>query len=171
MNDMRYIGNFKEWINPLWLEFVLSNRGDGRPAEGQKPDSKEMELEYQRARDAGYKEDAIYFWMFDRNNTNFDIENIPFSNKKFYWWITKMLPGQFMPMHVDPHAITMENCERFWIPLQDWQAGHIFMYEDQVITNYRAGDVWTYKDSTALHGAANIGFIPRVVLQISSYGQ
>jgi hypothetical protein len=74
-----------------------------------------------------------------------------------------------MPMHVDPHTNYQENSNRFWIPLQDWESGHIFMYEDQAITSYSEGDVWTYDNPNALHGAANIGFTPRVVLQISSY--
>ena len=57
----------------------------------------------------------------------------------------------------------------YWMPLQDYENGHIFMYEDQVITNYKKGDVWMYSDSTALHGASNIGFTPRIVLQISTF--
>jgi hypothetical protein len=55
------------------------------------------------------------------------------------------------------------------MPFQDYKPGHIFMYENQVITNYKAGDVWEYTDSGALHGAANIGHTPRIVLQISTY--
>lgn len=166
---MRFIGNFKDWVDPQWVTEVLGNRGIGRPAEGQKPDTPEMELEYARARAAGYSDDTIYFWMFDKNNTTFQIPKPPFIKNNFHWWITKMLPGNFMPMHVDPHTMYQSNSNRYWIPLHDWEPGHIFMYENQVITNYKLGDVWTYQDSQALHGAANIGFTPRVVLQISEY--
>jgi hypothetical protein len=78
-----------------------------------------------------------------------------------------MLPGNFMPMHMDPHTVQQQNADRFWIPLQDWQPGHIFMYEDYVTTNYKKGDIFQYANSAALHGAANIGSTPRVVLQIT----
>lgn len=165
---MQFIGNYKDWIDPNWINYILENRGDGRPAEGQKPNSIIMNDEYKKARAAGYRDDSIYFWMFDRNNTNFFI-NPPFINGNFHWWITKMLPGNFMPMHVDPHTQYEKNSNRFWMPLQDWQPGHIFMYEDSVITNYKAGDVWKYENSGALHGAANIGHTPRIILQVSSY--
>lgn len=168
---MKYIGNFESWIDSIWISEMLKNRGDGRPAEGQRPDSPIMEEEYQKSRDAGYKDDAIYFWMFDKNNTSFDIPQPPFLQGRFHWWVTKMLPGNFMPMHVDPHTQYEQDSQRYWIPLQDWQSGHIFMYENQVITDYKKGDVWTYTDSGALHGAANIGRTPRLVLHISSYTQ
>lgn len=165
---MQYKGNFKEWVDPQWVDYVLANRGDGRPAEGQKPNSLEMIEEYRKARLAGYGDDSIYFWMFDKNNTSFNIDP-PFITGKCHWWITKMLPGNFMPMHHDPHTSYEKNSQRYWLPLTDWSPGHVFMYEDQVITNYKIGDVWQYTEAGALHGAANIGHTPRVILQISSY--
>ena len=99
---------------------------------------------------------------------SFDLKE-PWVSSKYHWWITKMLPGNFMPMHTDPHTLYESNSKRFWMPWQDWQPGHIFMYENKVITDYKAGDVWEYENSAALHGAANIGFVPRIVLQVSSY--
>lgn len=165
---MKYLGNYKQHIDDLWLAEVLANRGMGRPQEGKKPDSPEEETEYQKARDAGYCDDAIYFYMFDKNNVSFEL-NLPFIEGKYHWWITKMLPGNFMPMHIDPHTLVDTSSDRYWLPLQDWEPGHIFMYKDTVITNYKAGDLYKYEDATAIHGAANIGYTPRVVLQISTY--
>jgi hypothetical protein len=165
---MKYLGNFKHCIDDNWLQEILTNRGMGRPAEGKKPNSIEEEIEYQRARDAGYTDNTVYFYMFDKNNVSFTL-NLPFIESDYHWWITKMMPGNFMPMHVDPHTLYESNSQRYWIPLQDWEPGHVFMYENKVITDYKAGDLWTYENSTALHGAANIGFTPRVVLQISTY--
>ena len=127
-----------------------------------------MLAEYNRAQAAGYCADKIYFWMLDKNNSSIAITKPPFVTNNFHWWITKMFPGNFMPMHVDPHTLFEKNSKRYWIPLHDWEDGHIFMYKKQVITNYTAGDVWEYNDSTAIHGAANIGYTPRIVLQISS---
>lgn len=166
---MRYLGNFKDWIQPYWFQFALENQGMGRPRDGKKPDSPEEEIEYAKARTAGYKDDAVYFWMFDKNTVDFSIPQPPFLDGEFHWWITKMLPGNFMPIHIDPHTLIEKNSERFWIPLQDYEPGHIFLYENQIITNYKAGDVWQYEISSALHGAANIGYTPRIILQVSTY--
>ena len=55
------------------------------------------------------------------------------------------------------------------MPLKDWERGHIFVYEDTVVTNYKAGDVYMYESAQALHGAANIGLTPRIVLQFSTH--
>jgi hypothetical protein len=168
---MKFIGNYKEWINQSWIDEVLLNRGTARPLEGKRPDSLEEEKEYAKAREAGYSDDAIYFYMFDKKTVSFEITPPPFVQGKFHWWITKMLPGNFMPMHVDPHTKYEKNSKRYWIALQDYQSGHIFMYKNRVITDYKLGDVWCYEDSTAEHGAANIGRVPRIILQISSYDQ
>lgn len=166
---MNFIGNFSQWINDSWIAEVMSSRGYGRPAEGQLPNSAEMSQEYHKAMQAGYKADAIYFWMFDSKNLSFDIEYLPWTTDKHHWWIIKMYPGQFMPMHIDPHTVYEKNSKRYWIPLQDWASGHVFMYENKVITDYKRGDVWQYEHSHAPHGSANIGHSTRLILQVSTY--
>jgi hypothetical protein len=165
---MNYIGNYENWLQPEWIYELLHNTGVARPKEGKRPDSPEEELEYKKARAAGYTDDAVYFYMFDQNSVTFKI-NPPFITEKHHWWITKMMPGNFMPIHRDPHTLYQKNSKRYWMPLQDWEIGHIFMYENKVITDYKKGDLWQYDDSQTLHGAANIGYSPRLVLQISTY--
>ena len=166
---MKYIGNYQNWIQQEWVDLILHTNGTARPRDGNTPDSKEMEYEYSRAKQAGYKDTDVYFWMFDKSNVNFILPTPPWVDGKYHWWITKMLPGNFMPMHVDPHTLYEKNSCRYWMPLQDWKPGHVFMYENEVITDYKAGDVWMYRESGALHGAANIGYTPRLVLQVSTY--
>lgn len=167
---MKFIKNIADQIDPNWLAEVMSKEGIHRPREGGIPTGPEGESEWQKAIDSGYDPTASYFQMFDQSNCSFDIPAFyTCENKKHHWWITKMMPGNFMPMHVDPHTKTEKNSQRYWIPLQDWECGHIFAYEDTIITNYKAGDMWVYEDSQALHGAANIGLNPRVVLQVSVY--
>lgn len=165
---MKFIKNIVDQINPTWLEEVLAKEGKYRPREGGKPQGLVGELEWQRAIDAGYNPDASYFQMFDKTNCSFDIPAFyTCKNKTHHWWITKMMPGDFMPMHIDPHTEQEKNAQRFWIPLQDWDLGHVFVYEDQIISNYKTGDMWEYENPHALHGAANIGLTTRVVLQIT----
>lgn len=167
---MIFVDNFKNWIDNKWIEEILHNKGTARPVEGKRPDSREEEAEYTKAREAGYRDDSVFFYMFDKNNTTFNVTP-PFVEGRFHWWITKMLPGNFMPVHVDPHTQYQKNSKRYWMPWQDYSPGHLFLYKDTVITNYKAGDVYIYEDSSAIHGAANIGHTPRIVLQVSAYDQ
>jgi hypothetical protein len=165
---MKYIGNYSSWIDQQWIDYILNNPGFGRPVEGKKPDSPQELAEYQKMRNAGYKDDAKYFYMFTRENFPFELR-VPFTDLQYHWWFTKMNPGNFMPMHIDPHTLYQPGSQRFWVAFQDWQPGHIIMYENQVITDYKKGDVYAYEDANALHGAANIGYVPRIILQVSTH--
>lgn len=163
---MIYKGNFYSWVDPLWEHLVLTRQGQARPRDW--PALNKIESsEYARSKEAGYDLEAVHWWVYEETDLNIDIR-APWIQGQYHWWITKMYPGQFMPMHTDPHA-HQENSIRYWIPLQDYHPGHIFMYKDTVMTNYKAGDVYCYHDSRDMHGAANIGHIPRIVLQITEF--
>lgn len=168
------IGNILDTIDTDWIDVVvnevLNKTGTLRPREGGKPDGVEGDREWSRAIASGYNPEAVYFQMFDKDNLSTEIPIFHECGRERHWWVTKMMPGNFMPMHIDPHTQQQDNVDRLWIPLQDWEAGHIFMYEDTVITDYKKGDIFKYTDPTALHGAANIGFTPRVVLQATLHG-
>jgi len=170
---MEYVGNLKDLIDTSWVKEVLdetlSKDGILRPKEGGKPEGAEGDAEWQKAVSAGYSPDAVYFQMFNRSNLTTEIPKFHTCGRLRHWWVTKMLPGDFMPMHSDPHTKQERNVDRFWVPLQDWEPGHIFMYENDAIVNYKAGDIYRYSSAQAVHGAANIGLKPRVILQISLY--
>jgi hypothetical protein len=170
---MEYVGNLKDLGDASWVETVLdevlSKTGILRPKQGGKPEGYEGDAEWQRAIDAGYSPDAVYFQMFNQSNLTTEIPKFHTCGRSRHWWITKMMPADFMPMHSDPHTKQEKNVDRFWIPLQDWEQGHIFMYENDAIVNYKAGDVYRYTSAQAVHGAANIGLKPRVVLQVTLY--
>jgi hypothetical protein len=53
--------------------------------------------------------------------------------------------------------------------LQDWEPGHIFVYDDKIATNYKAGDMFEWSDPMTVHGPANIGYHTRYTLQITMY--
>lgn len=170
---MKHVGNLKQMIDTGWIDAVvkevLSKDGMKRPREGGKPEGAEGEAEWQKALDAGYDPNGEYFQMFDESNLDIEIPTFHTCGRSRHWWITKMMPGDFMPMHIDPHTKQEKNPDRFWIPLQAWELGHIFMYEEEHISNYMKGDVYQYTDPQALHGAANIGLVPRIVLHVTLY--
>jgi hypothetical protein len=162
---MKYVNNFN-FIKDEWIEELLCIDGQARPRDWPPAFAVES-AEYVRAKEAGYDLTAIHWWVYEKKDVSFDIIP-PWINGEYHWWITKLMPGQFMPMHTDPHTHS-RPCKRYWMPLQDYHLGHIFMYNNEVITDYNAGDVYVYDHEHDMHGAANIGHIPRLVLQITEY--
>lgn len=164
---MRFIGNYKQWINDEWLTAIMSSPGYGRPRDW-KADSIQEEEVYKKAIDAGYNLNDVHFWLYEQSNLNFNISPPWVKSSTYHWWFTKMYPGQYTPMHSDPH--TFENgCLRYWVPMQDYQEGHLFIYNNNLIKDYNAGDVFVYENSQDVHGAANLGYSPRIVLQVTEY--
>ena len=162
---MKFLGNFS-FIEDSWIDEILNKFGQGRPRDWP-PASAVESAEYARYKEAGYNLNAVNWWVYEKDDVTFNISP-PWIKGNYHWWITKLTPGQFMPMHTDPHTHD-KDCKRYWIPLQDYHPGHIFVYGDQMITGYKKGDVYEYYNSQDMHGAANIGHIPRLVLQITEY--
>ena len=145
---------------------VLARDGQARPRDW--PASTAVESgEYRRAKEAGYNLNEVHWWVYEESDLNVKIDP-PWCQGRTNWWITKLTPGQYMPIHTDPFT-HYESCKRFWVPLQDFELGHIFIYKNDLVKDYRAGDVYEYDNSQDYHGAVNIGYSPRVVLQVTEY--
>jgi hypothetical protein len=162
---MKYLGNYAEWIQTEWLDFIKDNDGTCRPGGGRNPDSEE----FRKAAEHGYDLTQTYWYIYEPDTFPFDVKSpIPLDGE-FLWWFIKMNPGDKMPMHKDPHALVEKNSKRYWMALQDYEPGHVFIYEDQLATGYKKGDLFVYDDSKALHGACNIGWSTRMIACFSSY--
>ena len=160
---MKYINNWHELIPANLRQRVIDTVGQARPRDW--PASTAIEsAEYRKAKDAGYDLSAVHWWVYEQEQLG--PLDLPF--KDYHWWITKLYPGQFMPIHTDPHTHD-RKCRRLWVPLQNYEPGHVFIYKDKMITNYLAYEAYEYYDSQDSHGAANIGHTPRVVLQVTVY--
>ena len=161
---MNYNDNWKQYLPDNLRQIVLDTVGQARPRDWP-PYSAIESAEYRKAKDAGYDLTAVHWWVYEKSDLNVNL-NLPIT--QFHWWITKLYPGQFMPMHTDPHTHE-QPCIRYWIPLQDYEPGHLFIYKNDLIKDYRAFDAYSYKHSHDIHGAANIGHTPRVVLQVTEF--
>ena len=83
-------------------------------------------------------------------------------------------------MHIDQEMACMKNClgidvdpslvTRYWIPLQDWKQGHSLTIGDEVIYNWKAGDIYTWGNTTA-HRGDNVGPHTRYLLMLTKYSK
>lgn len=182
---MKLLGNYLDWVKPEWIQEVLENDGPQIPKDYRWHEEivqKEFKGEFDEAsweeerKDWAqmnylYK-DRVYFEMFDRPDLSFDLwkDRPPFLDFEgpFAWWLTKLNPGMFTPMHRDSYT-TEKQTHKYWMPWTDWEPGHVLMTEDECIIKWQAGDVYYFEDPFILHGAGNAGQLPRIALQIVNY--
>ena len=98
---------------------------------------------------------------------NFELPKLTKTRKYNYWWFVILRPGEFQAMHIDPKLTEVRDPLRYTIFLQDWEPGHIFVYDDKILTNYKAGDMYEWNDPMTIHGPANIGFNTRYTFQVT----
>ena len=153
---MKYLGNFKEYINDAWVDEIVS-----LPREWPRPFC-ETSTEHSRLSEAGYNLSTSHWAVVEPWNVSFKIE-FPFLKNIQHWWCARLFPGQFMPMHVDPLP-DKPNGKMYWIPMQDYHSGHVFIIKDELIKDYKKGDVFVFDSVTDYHGSANIGMIPKLTL-------
>lgn len=185
--SLKYLGNWADWIKPEWLTEVLSTDGPAIPKDYKAHEEmiqkkllgnfKEEEWiqewkDWQQMNEA-YDYDGNYFFeMYDPPDLTFDLykDLPPFIefNGPFAWWITKLRPGKFTPMHRDSYSVTTPTF-KYWMAWTDWEPGQVLMTENETITKYKAGDVYKFVDPFVLHGAANAGMQTRVALQITTW--
>ena len=167
---MKYIGNYSEWIKKEWIDYLLSSQGEKHPRIDPNEYGKGNKLD--KLRQYGYKLEDTFWYSFESRSFPFEFEP-PFDlGKNYDWWFVKMLCGNFIPFHRDHPPGKYENMtvRRFWMPLQDYTEGHIFIMEDEFLKNYRAGDVFEYELDGGRHGAFNISMgIPRLTLNFQGY--
>ncbi len=170
---MKYAGNYSWWIKSELLDMLESldsgvtklhdsGRWTGHPS---------LEQYREKIKAYEYREGDTFQQFFRMSNAFKDnpitIPELPETRNEIFWWIVKLKPGQFQTMHVDPHLYQSVNPVRYTMYLQDWQPGHIFVYKNKMITNYKAGDLYQWDDGIMEHGAANISTTTRYSLQIS----
>lgn len=162
---MKKVGNYSNWLKDEWIEEIFSKTGQPRP----KPTDAYNEVGrkmYQRYINAGYNPNDVNWYLFDPPDLSFDIDP-PWVEHQFHWWVIKMHPGQFMPVHTDPHVHDEKKVYRWWMPLTDFELGHVFVLKDDMLKNYKKGDLFLFDDPYIEHAAANIGLTSRAVLQIT----
>ena len=87
----------------------------------------------------------------------------------------RMGTGVILPCHKDTYAkycelfdLTVNDCERIVVFLEDWQSGHYFEIDGCGKVNWKRGDYVYWKGDTE-HMAANLGLTKRYTLQITGH--
>jgi hypothetical protein len=89
-------------------------------------------------------------------------------------WVSKINPGCCTPWHydIDDHEqeyLRLGNLKRFIVTVNDPAPGHVFMIENEYLQNYRAGDLFLWKDYKAYHAGMNAGLTPKYLYNFLSY--
>jgi hypothetical protein len=171
---MIFIKNCKEIVTDKLMDFLRSHDGDTVPVWQPNRWKGHPMLDAAREKARVFENNSPLFQQFNEKTkdiANFKIElpDIPEDNRKRMWWIIKLKPGQMQSMHFDPHLIDVKNPQRYSIFLEDWKPGHIFTWDDKMIANYSAGDMYRWSDPMCYHGCTNIGYENRYTLQITTF--
>jgi len=172
---MQFIGNFKDWITPELMEHLRTRNGDTTPV--WQPDRWQghpLLDQFKEMARPGFAHKDHNFQQFNAGSEDMkDFEVVlpafPKQRKLCFWWFVKLLPGQMQAMHIDPHLVEVKDPVRYTMFLEDFQPGHIFVYDDKMISNYKAGDVFEWSDPMIVHGVVNIGYNTRYTLQVTMH--
>lgn len=177
---MKLIGSVKHWLKPEWINEARDSNGLSVPRDMFKDNLvlkqidtgiREKMHETEKRIYEVYDVNTVQFQLLESCLMSFDIQPDWIGDDKFTWWITKMYPGQYIPVHKDNLRRDDPNTKRYWIPLTDWEPGHIFLYENECPSHYKIGDLYIYNYNQAWHGAINLGKTPRIIMQISTYSR
>ena len=165
---MMYVGNYKSWIDPEIISIIKNTKGERRP----NPVVSEKEMPtHTKWTSAGIDVSKIG-WEFSYNeHIGRPHIALPISpnGRKYNWWFSKLNPGDILPLHVDLFPESKQKVQRFWMACQDHEPGHIFYNDNETLNNYKAGDLFEFPAADSWHGAANLGFTPKISLQILFY--
>lgn len=170
-----FIKNERSWITNELMYYLSTHSGDCIPV--WQPERWHGHPTLDRFREMArpfFEKETPYFQQFDGNTQGLDDLNIrlpvlPKTRKHCFWWFIKLLPGQMQTMHIDPHLVDVSNPVRYSMFLQDYIPGHVFVFDDFMATNYRAGDIFEWSDPECVHACVNVSYEPRYTLQITMH--
>lgn len=172
---MKYIGNYANWITPELITHLKTHKGDTVPVwQPERWTGHPLLEKFRELARPGYSQNSPLFQQFnikskDMQGFNIQVPTFPKTRKHSFWWFVKLLPGQMQAMHIDPHLVDVQNPVRYTMFLQDYIPGHIFVYDDYLSTNYKAGDVFEWSDPMIIHGCVNISYETRYTMQVTMY--
>lgn len=165
---MKLIGNYSNIIRPSWAFDMLTKEGDKRPNQAMVKDDDSFKEQREAWQNAGYElENSSVEWhiYWDKHITEpLDTEQLEITKgKRCHWWFVKLMPGKCFPQHKDYFA-DFKNPVRYWMAMENYKWGHVFLIGDKQIKDYKEGDLFRIENDW--HAAANIGLVPKLSIQL-----
>lgn len=167
---MRFIKNYRTWLDQSVIKTIIETDGDRRP------NLSDLSEEYKKgminlALEAGYDPKKLKWTLYYPIHFEQEIK-LPFDpGLDSHWWFCKLNPGDMFPIHQDLFEKNKPNIRRFWMSCDDSKLGHVFVYGNKMLENYQAGDLFEFENPNEWHAACNLGFTPKISLQIVSYSE
>jgi hypothetical protein len=150
---MKHIGNYKDIVQDEWLDFLKTHDGQLLP------DRRECLLpdfdDQNKGIIGNWRPEYPPFWY------KFEIQDLPFTipwpvdlGLDIDWWVIKQYPGQMIPIHIDQNPA--ECTHRYILMLQDYEPGHVLIWDGKLVSDYKRGDLFKVNDVNSMHGGCNI---------------
>lgn len=94
----------------------------------------------------------------DNLEIEINIPELPEQRKLITWNLFKFNPGQLEYVYTDDFLSNSQDSLKYIMFLNDWEIGHIFTCGEEMLTNYKTGDVYQLNDRSAKYSWANIGY-------------
>jgi hypothetical protein len=169
---MEFIGNYNHWIKQEWLDYMLDNDGHFFPR-----DYPPEEFNTGGGLSALFPEHGewsrkcVCCITFEKDNLPFNIElPIDTTGYKTEYWFLKIPVGMGQPLHQDYNNPEYTEIIRYWMPLQEYEKGHMFIHDsDKIFTDYRKGDLYRYTDIKMWHTGGNLGQSTRLTFNMTLF--
>lgn len=182
---MKYIGNICEFIN----DDIINHVKETTLSIKQKNHHYNLQKDYDFFNNKKFDWKRVKYETFNSKklkdrfteeqlvlpfNSLFEFSKLPEgckinSGSKIVWWIAKLSPGDIVPCHLDHYPDQGKSFGvRYYIACSDHEMGHVFTYnKSDFLTNYKKGDMYEFSADTLWHGACNVGFTPKISIQLS----
>lgn len=77
--------------------------------------------------------------------------------------------NEFTQEDLDLFYANRYNAQRVLVMLEDWKPGQLILFEDQVFSHWKAGDVVHWPWQTVIHSTVNSGYWNRPLLRLSGF--
>lgn len=92
---------------------------------------------------------------------------VPWDNDSTEIKSTRLKPG--MLLNMIEHTSSTNVKRKYWVAITDYVPGHVFVNEDEMMNDFKSGDVYEFENINSSKGAANISLTDFEFLEITEY--
>lgn len=157
---MKHIGNQNHWIPEELLKTITTTQGVTKSLYNEPT----LSDRYRKLAEPWFSSGQQTYQEFSVDLA-FDDLQLPEVRKHITYSIIKLNPGQLQFLHNESFDKT-KNPVRYTMFLTDWSIGHIFEYGDEMLSEFKKGDIFQWTDPEIEYCLVNIGYDPAYFLQI-----